>query len=227
LQSAVGLRKILDMHKRPWPLVILAIFQLLTPVGSLLFSSIANQMDVFSFTQDLWQNGNWVTKFSVFGLPPILAGLIYFTRRMGLFLLTAAVLAQTGMNIVTWGRATNSMSLSMLVLVSVINLALIAYLLLPSVREIFFNPDIRWWERQPRYILNAPAEIIFEGGVRSCFIHDLSRGGASLECNPGQITPGGAEVQDAGTRTCHQYPRRLRARHQCQVLKIWRPKGCR
>lgn len=66
-------------------------------------------------------------------------------------------------------------------LLLLINMFMVVYLLMPKSREVFFNKNLRWWERGSRYTINEPCfmhtgEIEIHGKV--C---DISFGGALLE----------------------------------------------
>lgn len=178
------------MHRRPWPIVFLALIQLFTPIGSVYFSAVANHVSFGRMFMALWNYAPFVDQLTIFYLPIILAALIYFTKRIGLYFVTASVLLTVFFNVLEWKKSNGSVSLGMLIAVSAVNLLLVAYLLLPSVREIFLNPSIRWWEHAPRYIVNWPATVLKNESDKKCHLNDVSIGGASLEMAPGNIARG-------------------------------------
>lgn len=61
-----------------------------------------------------------------------------------------------------------------------INLGMVIYLLLPKSRELFFNKDLRWWERGSRYTINKPCTARVEDREYHGHLIDLSFGGALL-----------------------------------------------
>jgi hypothetical protein len=54
----------------------------------------------------------------------------------------------------------DSVSAVSLVLVYVINILMVGYFLLPAVRNIYFDPRLRWWETLPRFRCQIPAHFI-------------------------------------------------------------------
>lgn len=178
------------MHRRPWPIVFLALIQLFTPIGSVFSSAIANGVDFGTMFLAIWRKASFIDQFTIFYMPVILAGLIFFTKRIGLYLVTLSVLVTLGFNVYEFIRSDGSVPIWMLIGVSAVNLALVGYLFLPSVREVFLNPAIRWWEHAPRYIVNLPAAVMKNEIEHTCHMHDISIGGASLECPPGKIAKG-------------------------------------
>jgi len=178
------------MHRRPWPIVFLSLLQLFTPIGTIFFSSIANRVTFIQQLKIVWAHAPMTDRIIIFIVPIILAWLIYFTKKIGLYLVAATVIYTLTKNLIEWRGFADGYSFLMLLLVSLCNLALVAYLLVPSVREIFFNPSIRWWEREPRYILNTEGAIDLNGQTQPCYLQDVSVSGASFQCLPGLIHQG-------------------------------------
>lgn len=61
-----------------------------------------------------------------------------------------------------------------------INLGMVVYLLLPRSREIFFDKNLRWWERGSRYTINEPCIAEIGNKEFHGVVSDLSFGGALL-----------------------------------------------
>jgi len=61
------------------------------------------------------------------------------------------------------------------------NMAMVCYLLLPRSREIFFDKNLRWWERGSRYTINEPCFAKLLDKEIHGKVCDLSFGGALLE----------------------------------------------
>jgi hypothetical protein len=68
-------------------------------------------------------------------------------------------------------------SLALTVGLNLLCFALILYLLAPQVRQVFFNPRVRWWETAPRFYVSLATHV----GQTPCTILDLAEGGAGIE----------------------------------------------
>jgi len=180
------------MHRRPWPIVFLALIQLLSPIGTILLSAFANRVSVYDQLRIIWVHAPMLDRFTIFVMPLVLAWLIYFTKKLGLYIIAATVIYTFTKNIIEWRQINDASSWAMLILVNLFNLGLLAYIFVPSVREIFLNPNLRWWERETRYILNIEATVVQGEREQACYLQDISLSGASFQCLPGMIHRGDA-----------------------------------
>ncbi len=170
------------MQRRPWPLVILAIFQIFSPLGSIAASAYVNQVGFGEMAAAIWKYSPVVDLLTFYGLPFLQGTFIFFAKRFGYFLVLALAALSIYLNIQEWKIASDVISVPMLILVTSTNAALLVYLLLPSVRAVFMNPRLRWWETPPRYTVNLRAQISKDDGqAKPCTIVDLSTGGAGLQ----------------------------------------------
>src|SRR5262249_5789447 len=57
------------------------------------------------------------------------------------------------------------------------------FLLLPTVRKIYFDSRLRWWEQKPRYLVEVSGSIHRQGSsnAKSFFTLDLSEGGVLVK----------------------------------------------
>jgi hypothetical protein len=79
----------------------------------------------------------------------------------------------------SWPYLAETPSLTAYILLA-INIIMVGYLLMPRPREIFFNKNMRWWERGSRYSINEPCFVkLFEKEVHGK-VCDISFGGALL-----------------------------------------------
>jgi len=109
----------------------------------------------------------------------------------------------------------NAIALGMPVLGSVfyigflfLNLLVFAYFLHPTVRMVYQDSKLRWWESQTRYQTNLDGEIASYNGVNLCQVLDISEGGlffqSSEKLRNGQmiavvIKTGSSELCTQGT----------------------------
>lgn len=170
------------MHRRPWPIVILALIQFLTPLASIWVSAIANRISFVTMSKEIWIFSSDVEKLKFFALPIALGFLIYFTKKLGFYFVLLASAYTIYGNIQEWVMSGKTTSIWMIVGVNAVVMMLVAYLLLPNVRAVFFNPRMRWWETAPRFILEIACTYVRTGSEeKSAKLTDLAVGGAGIE----------------------------------------------
>jgi len=177
------------MYFRPWPLVILAIIQCLNPITSVLLSAWASQLPPSLWFQGFFQGVSMFTLVEVFLLPWIQGLLIFFAKRWGFYVIisiTGYILA-SNIREASLSHAHGANFLAFLVGI-ILNLGLIVYFFLPSVRSVYFRKDLRWWESLPRYKTNVTITVENEDHVKtSATLVDLSLGGAGVSISDGFI----------------------------------------
>ena len=90
----------------------------------------------------------------------------------------------------SWPYLSQNPSITAYLILS-INMLMVIYLLLPRSREIFFDRNLRWWERGSRYTINEPCFIKSpdtEEEIHGTVV-DLAFGGALLQLET-QLTEG-------------------------------------
>jgi len=72
-----------------------------------------------------------------------------------------------------------------MIYVTLLQIVLVTYFLLPAVRTPFFNPRVRWWETKPRYELRLPVGLRKDPQAAwlQSMILNLSEGGCFLEAS--------------------------------------------
>jgi hypothetical protein len=190
------------MNHKPWPILTLALFQWVSPIGDWLTSSLASHLSPIGYLAlAVSQEGvsgyllhSWVPSivagFAVFRVKPwsyplFFLCILYSSYRTGI-----SVEGAFGTNPHVWFNHLGSGALGLFPLV--INLSLGAWFLLPSVRKPFLDPSLRWWEASPRFEITLSARIflVMSPAVNpavngkkeiSAKIRNLSHGGALLE----------------------------------------------
>jgi hypothetical protein len=171
------------MRKRPWPLVLLALLQILTPVFTILFHAWA--MKVSPVTVLAWVfDRSWLEIFETILLMPIAGVAVFLMKRWSYAVFLLAIGWSATRNFMQWNSASSVISSPALIVVYVAQIALVAYFLLPAVRTTFFDPTVRWWEQKPRYLLELAVRVWVRGDEGSSgqqiegTIRNLSEGGA-------------------------------------------------
>jgi len=69
------------------------------------------------------------------------------------------------------------------IMLLIINILLIAYIMLPDLRRIFFDKRTRWWETSTRYFINIPCKmtLISSGESFACQLINISITGMFIE----------------------------------------------
>jgi len=175
------------MREKPWPIVVLAILQILTPIGN--------------FILNLW----------LYHLPPSTVGLIlsHFTIRQwweSIFLMPVAGLALLQVKpwsypifliAIAWSAYANfrnalihpeAISWLPLMFAYALNLGLVSYFSIGAIRSLYFEKRRRWWESKPRYtlpLIEATLRGLSDSNLKSIpvAIRNLSEGGLSLDSN--------------------------------------------
>lgn len=115
--------------------------------------------------------------FSYVILPPIAGVFIYICRRWSYWSYAACLGLIFLGNVYGFWTNVNWVNFVTLLLVLMVDLLAVAYFFAPSVRQVYFDPRMRWWETAPRYIFNNQS---FIDGQPS-FIKNISEGGAFVE----------------------------------------------
>lgn len=169
------------MQRRPWPLVFLALLQILGPIGSIAISAYVNKVGFFEMAGAIWKYSRPWDLVEFYALPIAQGTLIFYAKRFGYYAVLVLAAFSIYLNIQEWRVASDVISVPVLLGVTGTNVALIAYLLLPSVRAVFMNPRLRWWETPPRYVVSMKAQVSKEDGhAKPATIGDLSVGGAGI-----------------------------------------------
>lgn len=161
------------MKRKPWSIIILALIHILAPLGNLLFNA--------------WRSGRtlseqWFYWFHVlpksllvfYILIPILAGVfIYICRRWSYWAYLACLGLVFCSNVYGFTTSVNALNFAFLCVALLVDLLVVAYFVVPSVRKVYFDPRVRWWETAPRYIYSPDMTINGHKGT----MNNISVGG--------------------------------------------------
>ena len=138
------------MKRRPWPIILLAIFHVIAPLGNILVNSYLAKVSLSVYLQVLTAPENLKTLL-VFVLVPLAgAVLIYICKKWSYILYIVLMTIPFGYSLLSYLKnATFGMTVALVVFYFV-NMLVIGYFLLPAVRRLYFDPRMRWWETKPR-----------------------------------------------------------------------------
>ena len=171
------------MHRRPWSLVFLALFNLIVPIVHLTLVYLKmreKEMSAGALLQlfTSFENMGWLLHLTIPSL--VAAGAIYAMKKWSypIFMLSMAWIV--GFNISNFDEFA-SWAVFEFLLVNVLNIGLVSFFLIPAVREVYFNPRLRWWESATRYKIQIPITVEGYRGM----ITDISKGGLFLTFESG------------------------------------------
>lgn len=167
------------MRTRPWPLVLLALAQILSPVFTVLFNAWVLDVHPRHVLGWIFLRSP-LEIFESLLLMPIAGIAIYRMKRGSYAIFFAALTWALVSNFKQWSYASHAISLPAIVGMYVAQLALAGYFLMPSVRRTYFDPRVRWWESKPRYELKAPAVLEVGSEKGEGELLNVSEGGAFL-----------------------------------------------
>jgi hypothetical protein len=170
------------MKTRPWPLIVIAVLHGLAPLMNIVLASwlqhvsVARYLQAFSAQAHFW---DWISLLAVMPM----AGVAIYLMKLWSYPFFLGVMSWTFYgNYQTWKMFPHSFNISWLTAIYAVNLVTVAYFLLPSVRQVYFDSKYRWWEPKPRYRVRIHAWMRMNQSKRqSVRIEDLSEGGAFVQ----------------------------------------------
>lgn len=169
------------MKRRPWPLVVLALIHLLTPVGNILINSVLMKVSPFYYAKALLAPGNLVHALVFFGVPILASGLIFACRRWTYWAYIVLMSVPFVYSFLSWSESPSLATGLILALFYLVNIAIVGYFSLPGVRVVYFNPALRWWETKPRYSTDFKAQMIVGDAQCDGHVKNISLGGLFIE----------------------------------------------
>jgi len=170
------------MRRRPWPIVILALFQaLLEPFNNLFLNAWFSHTSPRIYLEYFIENRQWLSLFYLFILPPIMGVSAYAMKKWSyaVFVVGATWMLFHNFGLVREG----SIPLAYAIAIYIGNVGFVSYFLLPRVHAPYMNPKMRWWESKTRFLVDWPCRVQIPGpdasskGSISCRVQDFSEGG--------------------------------------------------
>ena len=138
------------MHRRPFPIILLAVLHLLLPVFYIFNSyRVSNIPFQFFFRLDFLIE-NWVVLFN-FTIPLWIASFaIWKCHKWSYTIFLVAMIWISGRSFYN-AYTVEDVSAMNAFLAIFINIFIITYFLKPSIKTLYMEPNLRWWEREIRY----------------------------------------------------------------------------
>ena len=171
------------MLKRPLLLKLFALFLFIDPLLRIIFISIEREFSVATVVSKTFALGP-LDMFNFWFLFPICGVLVLSVKVYSylLFIIIQFYSLYFHLNYepFAWPYLSKTPSIMSYLLLT-INLFIMIYLLFPRSRELFFDKNLRWWERGSRYTINEPCFIFVGDKEVNGKVVDLSHGGALLD----------------------------------------------
>jgi hypothetical protein len=168
------------MKRRPWPLIILALFHCLSPFGNKISNALWSSLPVWTYLRVSYQWPNIEKNWPEFVFPVIAGIAIYLCRRWSFYIYLTAMLSLFVSSYIGYQGRGYSVILELIAVYS-INLLLVGYFLIPSVRRVYFNPRLRWWETARRYRAEMDAVIVCQSERFTGFVNNISKSGLFMK----------------------------------------------
>jgi hypothetical protein len=168
------------MRVRPWPIIIIALIHIFAPLFNIYFSAKLNQATFFDYLEYLLRNKNIAENLFWIVLPFVTGLSILKFKKWSYLLVIGFTLATSFLFLQEW-ITTPQLPLRTFALLQTMNLAMICYFLLPSVRNVYLKPSLRWWEQKPRYLVDVAIDIQGKNSFGPGKIKNISEGGAMIE----------------------------------------------
>jgi hypothetical protein len=169
------------MKQRPWPIIILAVFHVIAPVGNILFNALLTKIPIGIYMKALMLSENRMT-LAVFTLVPILGAVfIYLCKKWSYMAYVILMIVPVTYSIIEYTKnSTVAMGIG-LGFFFIINFLVVGYFLKPAVRRLYFDSRLRWWETKPRYKADFQCQVEHQDKQHWVEIKNISEGGAFLE----------------------------------------------
>ena len=172
------------MRHRPWPIIFFALIQFLMPLFSVIFNAIIFKVSFLFALNALWTHSGVMAKVEFFFLYPIAGLCIFLMKKWSYPIFVVINLWTITSNIMIWLSNSNQafVSTGVIIFVTLLNISFVTYYMLPAVRQVYFNKNIRWWESQPRYQVHLKTRLKqADQNSISCTLRDFSDGGTFFE----------------------------------------------
>ncbi len=170
------------MNRRPWLLVLLAITFVISPFLYPLLVSFYFDTPLTTVAKETLAINSTYRNIEVFILPVVLGIFTYFAHRASYFIVVLGSIFLLVRNFLVFEATNDSFPVSALVFMNLLFVFVIVYLSRRSTRALYFNSKMRWWETDPRYVVEWEGTLSRLGAQPTKVkIQNIAVGGAALE----------------------------------------------
>lgn len=172
------------MNTRPWFLYLLAAGQFVSAWLSIFLNAWLLKVPVPMVLYWMTDQRAWGL-FETFGLPMLMGCAILIIRTPSYVAFWALMIWNYSIHYRNFSMISSSYRPQQLIPFFVGDFLLCLYLILPSVRTLYLDASIRWWQSQPRYEIKWPSQCEHYGKWLDIMIVNLSDGGCLISsANP-------------------------------------------
>lgn len=166
------------MKKKPWSIIVLSVLHWISPIGNILVNAYQTQVSVPEFVSALFIPGNEIHFFVLVLLPLISGFCIFHCRKWSYAVYICLMIIPFIYSFMTLKGNYELYDVTFRLLVYFVNVLIVGYFMMPNIRNIYFNPRIRWWQTDPRFETDFLAEIFLQDEkIGSGQIKNISVGG--------------------------------------------------
>lgn len=150
------------MRRRPWSLVLLAFFHFLAPLGNIIFNAVVAEKDVSEYFHMAMSTAYLGKNWPMLIMPIIAGAAIYACKRWSFYVYLVSITLLFAFSTFGYVSKDGSISIYAALFAYLVNISIVVYILIPAVRNIYFDRRMRWWEARPRYECDYKAQWHFE-----------------------------------------------------------------
>lgn len=182
------------MKRKPWPLIVLALLHFIAPLGNIIANSILANVSITTFVKALFHPDELVRTLIFLGIPILGGILIYICKKWSYYLYLILLVVPFAYSYMSW-RTEPTIELGIyLIAFYLINLLVVGYFVLPQVRQVYFDPRLRWWETKPRFKAEFETTFTWVDQQGRGEIKNLSEGGLFIETDMKLNTRGRIDI---------------------------------
>lgn len=182
------------MLRKPWPIVILALVHVLSPLYNAVYSAHLLHISLGDYFSALWNQLPMWRFALVVGLQPLAGLAIWAVKGWSYPVFLVAYTVQSYLTYQNHVRFPDVLGLGALLAIFALNISVVGFFLQRAVRAPYFDPRLRWWESKPRYLVNYEVALTVLDQKFKGMITDLSEGGVFI-ASPSQEPTMGADIR--------------------------------
>lgn len=178
------------MNRRPGLLVLLAFLYCVSPLIYPVFVSIFFGTPLGTVAKETLDSNSTLRNVEMFILPIFLGLFTFVARRVSYFVVVTGSIYLVVRNFVEFAETNDSIPMTGMVALNLLFIFVIVYLSRRSTRDIYFNPKMRWWETDPRYVVGWDGSLGRAAkSAGKMKIRNIAIGGAAIETSDSNFLP--------------------------------------
>lgn len=164
----------MPMNYKPWPIIIIALIHIFAPLGNSILNSYRWELSIFDYWNIKFQQQSVLYNILYLSLPMLAGYFIYVCRRWSYYAYLCTLVMMITIGFYGFLTQVSWVNFILFTTFIILDFLLVAYFMVPAVKNIYLDPRLRWWETSPRYNFKAKVEIKDLGEV---LVENISLGG--------------------------------------------------